>query len=78
MATIDTMLRTNVVNKYLAIRGIESLVGGKILETSSKNTTKARRIEMPSVIFSEHSAGKKKTIIDSVDIKTVGIIKMTV
>ena len=43
---------TKVNRRYLAIRGSTNEVGGNILETSSKNTTSERRIEMPSVTFS--------------------------
>jgi hypothetical protein len=50
-----------VRSRYLAISGIVSDVGGKIFDTSNKKTTNASKIEIPSVIFSEHSAGKKKT-----------------
>lgn len=52
------MLSMKVSNKYLAIKGILSEVGGKILETSKRNTTKANKILIANVIFSEHSAGK--------------------
>jgi len=42
---IVTMFIMNVNNRYLAISGILTDVGGKILETRSRNTTRARRIE---------------------------------
>jgi hypothetical protein len=68
----------NSHQSYLAINGIVSEVGGRILETSNRNTTNASRMLMPRVIFSEHSAGKKKTAILKNAIKTVGMIKMIV
>ena len=44
---------TNYVNRrYLAMRGMLTEVGGKILETRSRKTTRARRIEMVNY---EHS-----------------------
>jgi len=49
---------TNVSSRYLAIRGMVEEVGGRIFETSNKNTTRASRIEMARVIFSEASAGR--------------------
>lgn len=78
VTTIETMFKMNVRSRYLAIKGMLSEVGGRILETKSKKTTKAKRMEIPSVIFSEHSAGRKNTAILRKAIKTVGIIKMTV
>ena len=68
----------NVKSRYLAISGIESEVGGRIFETNKRKTTKASKIEMPNVIFSEHSAGRKNTAIERNAIKTVGIIRITV
>lgn len=78
VARIETMFKMKVRSKYFAINGMESEVGGRILETSNKKTTKANKIEIPSVIFSEHSAGRKNTAIDKNAINTVGIINMTV
>ncbi len=52
------MFITKVMSKYLAINGIDEDVGGRILETSNRKTTRARRIEMARVIFSLASAGK--------------------
>lgn len=43
VTVIVVMLRTNVSNKYLAIRGIVDEVGGKILETNRRKTTMERR-----------------------------------
>ena len=43
---------TKVSRRYLAIRGIVEDVGGRILETRSKNTTMESRTEIVNVIFS--------------------------
>ena len=48
----------NVNNKYLAIKGRTSDVGGNIFDTNKRNTTKDRRILIPNVTFSPASAGK--------------------
>ena len=61
MITVTRMLTVfmmKVKSKYLAIRGNTREVGGKILETSSRNTTSDSRMEMPSVTFSPASAGR--------------------
>lgn len=39
----------NVNNKYLAISGNTSDVGGKIFDTSNRNTTSDSKILIPSV-----------------------------
>jgi hypothetical protein len=44
------MLRTNVINMYLAMRGMLSDVGGRIFETRSRNTTNASRMDIVRVI----------------------------
>jgi hypothetical protein len=41
-----------VKRRYLAMSGSTSEVGGKILDTSSRNTTSDSKILMPSVTFS--------------------------
>lgn len=54
MITVTRMLTVfmmKVKSKYLAIRGNTREVGGKILETSSKNTTSESKIEIPSVTW---------------------------
>lgn len=43
---IVTMFMMNVNRRYLAMRGMLTDVGGKIFETRSKKTTRARRIEI--------------------------------
>ena len=61
MITVTRMLTVfmmKVKSKYLAMRGNTREVGGKILETSSRNTTSDSRMEMPSVTFSPASAGR--------------------
>lgn len=55
---METVFMMNVNNRYLAMSGRTSDVGGKILETSKRNTTSERRMLMPSVTFSPASAGK--------------------
>jgi len=49
---------TTTNGRYLAISGILLEVGGRILETSSRKTMRARRIEMHMVIFSPASDGR--------------------
>jgi len=61
MMTVMRMVRMfmmNVKSKYLAMSGIVMEVGGRILETSNKNTTKASKMEIHMVIFSPASAGR--------------------
>ena len=81
MITVTRMvmtLSTNVSSRYFAIRGMVDEVGGRILETSSRNTTMERRTEMVSVIFSPESVGRKNTAIERNAMSTVGIISTTV
>lgn len=61
MMTVTNMLTVfmmNVNSKYLAMRGSTRDVGGRILDTKSRNTTSERRILMPRVTFSPASAGR--------------------
>jgi hypothetical protein len=53
-----TMFIMSVKIKYFEMSGMTIEVGGRILETRSKKTTKASKIEMHSVIFSPSSVGK--------------------
>lgn len=46
---IDTVFMTKVNRRYLAIRGSTSEVGGRIFDTSNRNTTRERRMEIPKV-----------------------------
>lgn len=39
-------------SKYFAIKGSTNEVGGRILETSKRNTTNESKIDIPSVTFS--------------------------
>ena len=55
---ILTVFMMKVNRRYLAMRGRTSEVGGRILETSKRNTTSERRILIPRVTFSPASAGK--------------------
>jgi len=50
MATVMWTFMMNVKSRYLAISGIVMDVGGRILETSSRKTTNASRIEIHVVI----------------------------
>jgi hypothetical protein len=52
------MFIINVNIKYLDINGITIDVGGKIFDTSKRNTTKASKIDIHKVIFSPSSVGK--------------------
>jgi len=55
---IVIMFMINVNNRYLAISGIFTEVGGRILETSNRNTIRASSMEIHMVIFSPASAGR--------------------
>ena len=44
---METVFIMNVNNRYLAMRGRTSDVGGKIFDTSRRNTTSERRMLMP-------------------------------
>ena len=46
---METVFIMNVNNRYLAMRGRTSDVGGKIFDTSRRNTTSDRRMLMPEV-----------------------------
>jgi len=52
------MFIINVKNRYFEMSGIVTDVGGRLLETSSKNTTRASKMEIHRVTFSCASAGK--------------------
>jgi hypothetical protein len=67
----------NVNNKYLATSGIVN-DGGRILDTSRRNTTNASKIEIHNVIFSPASAGRANTQIVTKLIRTHGMIRFTV
>ena len=58
---MDTVFMMNVNSRYLAMSGNTIDVGGRIFDTSKRNTTSDRRIEMPNVTFSP--AWKNITII---------------
>jgi hypothetical protein len=49
---IEMQFMRNVKSKYLAMRGRTREVGGRILETRRRKTTRERRIDMPRVTFS--------------------------
>ena len=55
---MDTVFMMNVNNRYLAMSGRTSDVGGRIFDTSKRNTTSDSRILIPRVTFSPASAGK--------------------
>lgn len=48
---METVFMTNVKSRYLAISGSTSEVGGRIFDTSSRNTTSESRMEMPRVTW---------------------------
>ena len=58
--------------------GIVDDVGGRIFETSRRNTTMESSTDIVSVIFSVESVGKKNTATESNAITTVGMISTTV
>ena len=72
-----TMFMMKVKSRYLAISGMVS-DGGRILDTSSRNTTNASRTEIHSVIFSPASAGRANTHTLTKEINTHGMIRFTV
>lgn len=61
------MMKVN--RRYLAISGSTSEVGGRILETKSKNTTRERRMEMPRVTFSPGLGRAQAVILMNRDFK---------
>ena len=52
------MFMMNVKSRYLAMSGMLFEVGGRIFETSSRNTINASRIDIHMVIFSPASDGR--------------------
>lgn len=50
---IDTVFMMNVNSRYLAINGSTNDVGGRIFDTSNKNTTNDSKILMPNVTYIE-------------------------
>lgn len=46
---METVFMTNVKRRYLAMSGSTSEVGGRIFETSKRNTTRESKMEMPNV-----------------------------
>jgi len=52
VAKMEIQFMRKVKSKYLAIKGRTSEVGGRILDTSSRNTTNDSKIDMPRVTFS--------------------------
>lgn len=48
---MDTVFMINVNSKYLAMSGNTSDVGGKIFDTSNRNTTSDSKILMPNVTY---------------------------
>lgn len=67
----------NVNSKYLAIKGILN-DGGRIFETSNKNTTNASKMDIHRVIFSPASAGNANTQTLTKLMSTHGMIRLTV
>ena len=59
-----TIFMMNVKSRYLAINGIVMLVGGRIFDTSSRNTTSANKIEMHIVIFSNPASIHSLSLIN--------------
>jgi hypothetical protein len=55
---METVFMMNVKSRYLAINGSTREVGGRIFDTSRRNTTSDRRMLIPSVTFSPASAGR--------------------
>ena len=49
---METVFMMKVKSRYLAMSGNTIDVGGRIFDTSSKNTTSDSRILMPNVTFS--------------------------
>jgi len=57
LAIVRTLV-INVKRMNLATRGTFSEVGGRIFDTSSRNTISASKIEIDIMIFSLASAGR--------------------
>jgi len=55
---IVRMFMINVKSRYFAISGMLFEVGGRILDTSKRNTIRASRIDIHMVIFSPASEGR--------------------
>jgi len=55
---ILTVFIIKVKSRYLAINGSTREVGGRILLTKRRNTTRDKRMLMPKVTFSPASAGR--------------------
>src|SRR4051812_43103858 len=70
--------KTKVSSKYFAMRGIVEEVGGRIFDTSRRNTTMDSSTEMVRVIFSPESVGRKNTAIERNAISAAGSINTTV
>lgn len=58
VTNILTVFIINVKSKYLAMSGSTREVGGRIFDTSRRNTTSESKMLMPSVTFSPASAGR--------------------
>jgi hypothetical protein len=50
---METVFIMKVKSKYFAMSGSTSDVGGRILDTSSRNTTSDSRMLMPNVTWKE-------------------------
>ncbi|PAV83647.1 hypothetical protein WR25_21671 [Diploscapter pachys] len=72
------MVITFSTKTNLAMSGIVDDVGGRIFETSRRNTTMESSTDIVSVIFSVESVGKKNTATESNAITTVGMISTIV
>lgn len=59
VTNIDTVFMMKVKSKYLAINGSTSDVGGRIFDTSNRNTTSDSKMLIPSVTYKE-----RKRILD--------------
>lgn len=51
VTNIETVFMMKVNSKYLAISGRTKDVGGRIFDTSNRNTTNDRRILIPNVTY---------------------------
>lgn len=57
VTNIETVFMMKVKSKYLAINGSTSDVGGRIFDTSNKNTTSDSKILIPSVTYKQNKIG---------------------
>ena len=61
---METVFMMNVKSRYLAISGSTREVGGRIFDTSKRNTTSERRMLIPSVTYEIKMLKYKEFFLD--------------